>query len=77
MSTYKEKCVFLADANTAPVTVMVQDVNDNAPQFVSSTLEAAVAEEADFGTTITTLMVHKNKTYERCIYCRVIQNLHT
>ena len=37
---------------------MVQDVNDNAPQFVSSTLEAAVAEEADFGTTITTLMVH-------------------
>lgn len=62
---YKEKCVFLADANTAPVTVMVQDVNDNAPQFVSSTLEAAVAEEADFGTTITTLMVHTK------------QNLHT
>ena len=62
---YKEKCVFLADANTAPVTVMVQDVNDNAPQFVSSILEAAVAEEADFGTTITTLMVHTK------------QNLHT
>ena len=58
----EEKCVFLfADATTAPVTVMVQDVNDNPPQFVSSTLTAAVAEEADFGTTITTLMVHKTK----------------
>ena len=40
---------------------MVQDVNDNPPQFVSSTLTAAVAEEAEFGTTITTLMVPKTK----------------
>jgi len=48
-----------ADATTAPVAVMVEDVNDNPPQFVSTSLTASVAEEAEFGTIVTTIMVGK------------------
>ena len=46
-----------ADATTAPVAVMVEDVNDNPPQFVSTSLTASVSEEAEFGTIVTTIMV--------------------
>lgn len=35
----------------------VTDVNDNPPVFVASSLLAAVAEEAEFGTTVTTILV--------------------
>ena len=38
---------------------MVEDVNDNPPQFVSTTLTASVEEEAEFGTIVTTIMVGK------------------
>ena len=39
------------------VEVSLVDVNDHAPEFVPDSLLAAVAEEAEFGTTITELRV--------------------
>ena len=45
------------DASTASVSVAVTDYNDETPVFIEPTLMASVAEEADFGTTITTLRV--------------------
>ena len=39
------------------VTVNLEDVNDNAPVFVEDSLLAAVAEEAEFDTTVTVLQV--------------------
>ena len=56
---------------------MVEDVNDNPPQFVSTTLLASVAEEAEFGTIVTTIMVGKTgqgskllmvKTFSPCLH---------
>ena len=47
----------LSDASTASVSITVTDFNDEIPVFVQSTLRAAVAEEAPFGTTVTTLEV--------------------
>lgn len=44
-------------AAMASVLVTVTDVNDNPPIFVESSLLAAVAEEAEFGTTVTTILV--------------------
>ena len=46
-----------AAASTTSVTVRITDVNDEPPVFVPDTLLAAVAEEAAFGTTVTTLRV--------------------
>ena len=44
-------------ASTGSVSVTVTDTNDQSPMFVGSSLFAVVAEEAPFGTTITTLQV--------------------
>ena len=49
----------LPDASTASVSITVTDFNDEIPTFVESTLVASVAEESEFGTTITTLRVSK------------------
>jgi hypothetical protein len=46
-----------AAASTTSVTVRITDVNDEPPVFVPETLLAAVAEEAAFETTVTTLRV--------------------
>ncbi len=48
-----------AGASTGSVAVTVTDYNDETPEFIPSTLSASVAEEAMFGTTITTLRVRK------------------
>ena len=48
---------FNAGASTGSVAVTVTDYNDETPEFIPSTLSASVAEEALFGTTITTLRV--------------------
>ena len=45
------------DSSTGSVSVTVTDTNDQSPMFVGSSLFAVVAEEAPFGTTITTLQV--------------------
>ena len=51
-------CVSIIVASTTgTLSVTVIDANDNGPVFVQSTLFAAVAEEAQFGTTITTVEV--------------------
>ena len=39
------------------VIITVEDINDSPPVFINETLLAAVAEEADFATTVTTLRV--------------------
>ena len=39
------------------VQITITDVNDNPPSFVASSLLAAVAEEAEFGTTVTVIQV--------------------
>lgn len=44
-------------ASTASVSVSVTDYNDETPEFISSSLSSSVAEEAPFGTTVTTLRV--------------------
>lgn len=46
-----------ADASTASVSVTVTDYNDETPEFIASSLIASVAEESQFGATITTLRV--------------------
>ena len=43
--------------NITKVEVSLVDVNDHAPEFVPDSLLAAVAEEAEFGTTVTELQV--------------------
>ena len=43
--------------NITKVEVSLIDVNDHPPQFVPDSLLAAVAEEAEFGTTVTELQV--------------------
>lgn len=47
-------------ASTASVSVSVTDYNDETPEFISSSLSSSVAEEAPFGTTVTTLRVWHN-----------------
>lgn len=49
--------VAIADNNITKVEVHVIDVNDHAPVFVADSLLAAVAEEAEFDTTVTVLKV--------------------
>ena len=49
--------VATADNNITKVEVHVIDVNDHAPVFVADSLLAAVAEEAEFDTTVTVLRV--------------------
>ena len=46
-----------AGASTGSVAVTVTDYNDETPEFIPSTLSTSVAEEALFGTTITTLRI--------------------
>ena len=48
---------FHVAASTGSISITVTDTNDQAPTFVPGSLFAAVAEEAPFGTTITTLEV--------------------
>ena len=43
--------------NITKVEVSLVDVNDHAPEFIPDSLLAAVAEEAEFGTTVTELQV--------------------
>ena len=43
--------------NVTRVDVLLMDINDQPPQFVTDSLLAAVAEEADFDTTVTILRV--------------------
>lgn len=40
---------------SAQVTILVRDINDNAPSFTPKTYEAAVSEEARMGTRVTTV----------------------
>lgn len=49
--------VATADNNITKVEVHVIDVNDHAPVFMADSLLAAVAEEAEFDTTVTVLQV--------------------
>ena len=62
---------FNAGASTGSVAVTVTDYNDETPEFIPSTLSASVAEEAPFGTTITTLRV-----YKKCMIVLYTMELH-
>ncbi len=57
-------------ATTGTLSVVVIDTNDNGPVFVKSSLFAAVAEEAPFGTTITVVEVQIYQTVNsvKCLY---------
>ena len=56
-------------ASTTTVTVRITDINDEPPEFISETLLAAVAEEAAFGTTVTTLRVCFIALYGKKVKC--------
>ena len=45
------------DASTVMARVEVIDANDQAPIFLRSTLSGAVMEEAEFGTSVTRIIV--------------------
>ena len=56
---YLDLCETVATQNNnlTKVEVVLVDVNDHSPVFLSDSLLAAVAEEADFDTTVTVLQV--------------------
>ena len=52
-----------SDATMTMVNLVAEDANDEQPVFVNSTLFAAVAEEAPFGSSVTRLQVCCHSQY--------------
>ena len=64
--------------NITKVEVFLVDVNDQQPQFVADSLLAAVAEEAEFDTTVTVLKVTHTHTHTHtCTHTHACTLTHT
>lgn len=71
----KNRHLIINPINRLQVYIEIQDVNDNAPEFESSTVRISVPENADLGTPLYAANAHDRDSEEFCVVTYHLQNI--